>query len=428
MKRLLFLAMTLIACNVSAQSLLDVYRKGKVKLTPEASYGEGNDWTNVFDSYNDYWTTPNLDTKKYAVDRMSIVLMPDGSVVVNHPKRLYASKFGPDGKFQAHFSITDKSGKTKENRNIKGIINRHFFTEADNMGQILCCDFNGNYVKTLKVNYMVRDIIPMTDSKLAVSGIVLWKGKTRILVSILDYNTNEEKIVWDTFQEDGTKLTIMIDENTDRDRSYFYERIKVPSFGYAAFDDGRNAGYPIIQYANNRLVVALPSSGEIRLYDASGKLQKSQQAEWLANSVSVEEQKEMLRNSIETYQKTALTDKVSKELAEEARKQIVTNLTERIEKINKPIVLPKFSNVLKDSDGNLLFFEFPKEKGRNKFNVWIFRDGGQFECQSSFECDEFDLSITPAKMVFHNGYIYALQKAKNVDGIPLRLVKFRLGN
>ena len=99
-----------------------------------------------------------------------------------------------------------------------------------------------------------------------------------------------------------------------------------------------------------------------------------------------------------------------------------------LEKIKTPLSIPVFSNVIKDSDGNLLFFEIPKEDGANKFNVWVFQNGGKFVCQSSFVCDDYDLSITPSKMVFHNGYIYALQLLKNTKGNPLRLVRFKVGN
>jgi hypothetical protein len=82
--------------------------------------------------------------------------------------------------------------------------------------------------------------------------------------------------------------------------------------------------------------------------------------------------------------------------------------------------------MIKDSDENLLFFEYPKEKNANKFNVWIYKNGGEFICQSSFECDDYELEINPSKMVFYNGYIYALQKLKSAKENPLRLVRFKL--
>ena len=425
MKRFILFAIALVSLNASSQSLLDLYRKGTVKLIPEANYGQGNQWDSIFDSYNDY-----PDEKRSASDRMSIVMMPDGSIVVNHPKRDYFSRFDPNGKFVKNFSIVDKSGKPMKNRlDIQGVINQNFYTKADNAGNIRCVDFDGNYLKTLRLNYMLYDMIPMKDNKLAVVGFAVWKNKSsRRFVAIVDYNTNEEKIIWDAFDDEKSAPRMIVRDEGWSPSPSDYERMKVPPFGYSYYYNQIIAKTPIIQFTHDLLVVALPSLGEIRMYDINGKLQKTQQVDWPANLISVDEQKDLLRNVIEAYKKTPLTDKVSKNEAEKAREEVLVDLNASLEKIKIPIELPSFSNVLKDSDGNLLFFEFPKEKGGNRFNVWIFRDGGKFECQCSFECDDYDLAITPAKMIFHEGYIYALQKPKNAQDIPLRLIKFKLSN
>ena len=95
-------------------------------------------------------------------------------------------------------------------------------------------------------------------------------------------------------------------------------------------------------------------------------------------------------------------------------------------KVTDPIPIPFFSTIIKDSDGNLLIFEFPKEANANQFHVWIYKDNGTFVCQSSFVCDDYELEINPSKMVFHNGYIYGLQRLKNATGVPLRLVRFKI--
>jgi hypothetical protein len=73
-----------------------------------------------------------------------------------------------------------------------------------------------------------------------------------------------------------------------------------------------------------------------------------------------------------------------------------------------------------------LFFDFPEENDANKFNVWVYENGGSFVCQSSFVCDDYELQINPNKLVFHSGYLYGLQHKKNVEGVPLRLVRFKL--
>lgn len=117
---------------------------------------------------------------------------------------------------------------------------------------------------------------------------------------------------------------------------------------------------------------------------------------------------------------------VSPEENELALKTMIGNMEQDLQKIKDPIPIPAISTVIKDSDGNLLFFEYPKEANANKFNVWVMQNGGKFICQSSFVCDDYELQINPSKMVFRNGMIYGLQKLKKSNGVPLRLVQFRL--
>jgi hypothetical protein len=181
-------------CQLSAQSLLDVYKKGTVKLTPDKEYAQGNNWDKVFESYYDtlYYTPMG--------SRKSITLTPTGSVVVSHRYRNFYSLFDANGKFVKEFGIKDKSGKQyKKIEAIAGAMNNTFYTELDNMGKMLVFDFDGNYKRTLTLNYSAKNIIPMNNNKIAVVGWVLWKEKTRDFVAIVDYETNEQKIIWDQF-------------------------------------------------------------------------------------------------------------------------------------------------------------------------------------------------------------------------------------
>jgi len=146
---------------------------------------------------------------------------------------------------------------------------------------------------------------------------------------------------------------------------------------------------------------------------------------------SEENSGEKLDKAIENYtkRKDALITSCGEDNENvKALESMIKQMNEDLNRITTPIPVPVFSNIIKDSDGNLLFFEIPKNAGENKFNVWVYQNGGKFVCQSSFECDDYDLSITPAKMVFYKGYIYALQTLKKADGNPLRLVRFKVGN
>ena len=90
MKKLAFsIILAIFAVSVSAQKLLDLYKKGPVKLVPDTEYGQGNNWNKVFISYYDTLYGKPMGNRK------SLIVLPNGSVVVNHEYRNYYSKFSP---------------------------------------------------------------------------------------------------------------------------------------------------------------------------------------------------------------------------------------------------------------------------------------------------------------------------------------------
>jgi hypothetical protein len=420
--------------ETSAQSLLEIYKKGTVKLVPDAGYAQGNQWDKVFETYYDTLYNRPMGNRK------SIILMPDGSVVVNHAYHNYYSLFDANGKFVKEFGITGSSGKQLQKVNgIAGIINNNFFTGLDNTGKMICFDFNGKYVKTLTLDYMTKQMIPLSNNKIAVVGWVIWKDRIRDFVAIVDYQTNAQKVIWEKFTNRSDFVTIVNAQEVNRDDGAGDSKRQLFSYTYK-FDKGyaiqhtmpyeNVAGLnapPKIAFVNNDLIVALPHTGEILTYDVNGNLKSKNQIEWGRKNLSVEEQKEIQKKAIEMFseQKDKL---IASGGSQEENERILAEMKEDLEKITDPIPIPVFSNMIKDSDGNLLFFEMPESEGANRFNVWIYQDGGKFVCQSSFECDDYNLSITPSKMVFHNGYIYALQTLKESGGNPLRLVRFKVTN
>ena len=171
MKKLLFtFFLAVIALTAPSQKLIDVYKKGTVKLVPDLGYAQGNNWDLVFKTYYDTLYNSPMGNRK------SLKIMPDGSVVVNHRYRNYYTKFSPSGKFEKEFGIVSNKGvQLKKTDAIEGIINNNtFYTGLDNMGNMVCFDFNGNYKKTLKLNYMTRQMIPLPNNKIAVVGWVIW--------------------------------------------------------------------------------------------------------------------------------------------------------------------------------------------------------------------------------------------------------------
>jgi hypothetical protein len=403
------------------QKLLDIYKKGIIHLVPEPDFGKNNNWNPVFKSYYDTIYGKPMGNRK------SLIILPDGSILVNNRYRDFYTKFSANGNFEKEFYLTNKFGKpVKKTENITGIINNNFYTQPDNMGNLNLYDFNGKWTRTLKLNYSVKQMVTLSNNTIAVVGWSIWKNQTRDFVALVNIQTNKETVVWE-------HLTNRPNDNEHSNMFYYAYYFKSRGgFSMSTMPYTNALGVaipPQITNVDNKLIVAIPSEGKIMIFSQDGKLVGTNKTDWAINSVSVEEQKEIQHKAIEKFKiikNPHFASWATPEENMEAYNSILKNMEKDLADIKKPIPIPAFSTIIKDSDGNLLFFEFPKETNTNKFNVWVFQNGGKFLCKSSFECDDFDLDINPSKMIFYKGFLYSLQVKKNVTGVPLRLVKFKI--
>jgi len=418
-KSILSIVCFVMTFSVYSQKLINLYKKGTIRLIPDTEYARGNDWNQVFRSYRDSMMGKDIGARK------SLILMPDGSVVVNHAYQNYYTMFSPEGKFVKEFGIRNaKDQQLKKIQAIEGVINNTFFTEPDNMGYMNCFDFNGKLVKKMRLNYLARQMVVLPNQKIAVVGWVIWKDCFRTFVSIVDYNTNKEHVIWEHRTKQTNKVTYIqiSDPNKQKDN-------KSISKPLVTISNPPEIAPPIIAYIGNKLLINLSESGDILEYDLSGKFLTKKRANWAARFLSVEERKKDSQAQIDgiKYGKNqGLYGDSTDERSRLVHAAIIRLMKENMDRISKPKQIPYFSTVIKDSDGNLLFFEYPKEENNNIFHVWVFENGGRFVCKSSFVCNDYDLNINPSRMVFHNGYLYSLQNLKNASGIPMRLVRFRL--
>lgn len=416
-----------------SQNLVEIYKNGAVKLVPETNYAQDNDWNQVFRSYNDKMYDTYIGKRKY------VTVLSDGSVVVSHSYTDYYTLFDKDGNFVREFSIS--TGKNKKlQKPIAGALNdKILYTKSDNMGKIHFVDLQGNIKKIVTVKYSVYDILPLPGDRLLVTGFVIGK-KSRDIVSIVDYNTGDQKVIYSYWWEDGRYAT----SSAGEDVPFFYRKKLANGseimIGYYPADAVMPVGVrqssirARIAIVKQKIVVAAPSVNQVITYDMNGVELSRMSIPFGKKEVSVEEQKEILRKQIESIKNNtdpSIVPNVSMNVeSEEYDKVIKPELMKKMEKdmalITEPVTLPVFTTVIKDSEDNLLFFEIPETTGGNKFNVWVYQDGGNFVCQSSFVCDDYDLVINADRMAFHNGFLYSVQDKKDAKGIPMRLVKFRL--
>lgn len=416
-----------VSLPVSAQKLVELYKKGTIRLVADKTFAQGNDWNKTFRAYQDSMGGRNVGARK------SLVLLPDGSVLVNNTYRNFYTKFNPQGKFIGEFNLKSTSGKVfqKTEPALGVLYGNTLYYGIDNPGNMYLTDFNGKWLKTLKLNFISSQIIGLPNNKLAMTGTSYNDDAIRYFVEIVDPANNKESIVWE-HKGEGSK--VWFDRFNTPERPLFeygYHFKTGGSMGFSVDFDGIGNRFttPIIANSGNKLLLAFPDNGELWEYNLNGTLLAKKRLGWTREPVSIADQKKKLQEEIEELKKMKLgkvTNKNTDEEVAEAKAKILKEMQEDLDRITTALPRPCLSTVIKDSDGNLLYFEYPKEKGDNLFHVWVYANGGSFVCECKFVCEDYDLVINPSKMVFRNGYLYSLQNEKGAKGIPLRLVRFKL--
>jgi len=193
---MIFLAIFLVASvMLNAQTLLDKYKSGVINLVPDREYAAGVNWDRALESYTD------TVLGRWVGDRKSLMVTPDGSAMVSHHFRDFYTVFSPGGEFAGELQVKNKAGRPfRSLPHLHGVLDGTIlYSGLDNMGVMLCFDREGDLIKTLNLDYAARQIIPLPGKKLALVGWVLWSGSVREFVAIVDYETNEEHIIWDHF-------------------------------------------------------------------------------------------------------------------------------------------------------------------------------------------------------------------------------------
>lgn len=416
---MLFVIISATSLLLTAQDVKTIYKQSSINLVADTKFGQGNDWNTIFSSYNDTMYDHHIGKRK------SLVVLPDGSVIVSHVYKNFYTKFSATGEFVKEFGVTGKNGKRiKELEQIACVLNNEtLVTMADKMGIIYCLDLDGNLKKTLKLNYSVRQIIALEDNKFAAVGLSTYKDKSRQFVVIVDYNTNKETIIWDMFIDDSDPAI-----RSSNVKQKFSNGSIVSVSTHGAYDVV-TATKPRISFVNNKLIIALAITGDILVYNINGKPISKYKLDWIPKSVSVNELIEKQKNKITKMKgnKYSFFSRLpDNEKSRKLKAEIITKMEGNLKLITEPVNLPLISTIINDNKNNLLIFEYPTADNDNKFGVWVYNNGGKVVGKSSFACSDFELEIIPSKMVFHNGYLYSLQNIKNTNGIPMRLVRFKL--
>lgn len=375
MKKLfLILALAFASYIVDAQT---------INLVKDESYAVNEDF---FDALGQAGTLYNV--KKLTV-------FDDGTAMISHTNENRYSLFDENGKHLKDIEIYYEDGKKKpfNLQPVFGKINNLYFTGSNSNGIIYFFNDNGLIVNEITIDCSVNNMIPLDDNHIAFYGGTSWRTKWRDFVAILDINTGKYKIIFDYYEDTPSK----------NDDYYIYAKAHVNK-------------RPEIFKVNDNLIVAIPQEGVLKVFDFAGNKVSEHKLDWKPKTLSVEEQKKIQAKAIAKYKQEAADAEHNIDFND-----FILRLENGMDHITQPLSLSKFTLAIKGNGDNIIFFEYAEESGQNSFHTYSV---GQHKTisQNTFQCSDFDLSITKNKFVIHNGYVYGIQKVKGSE--ELRLVRF----
>ena len=425
MKRIYFtlLLVAIFAVSMSAQSLADLYKSGEIRLTPDPAYAANANWASIFHDYK------HNEEGRSTGESKSLVVAPDGSLYVSHRTRHSLSRFDAQGQYLGDFG--KKGGKSQADfiymPSVQGIMDgKYVYTTAVD-GRMHFFNLNGTWYKTLKLNYMPLHSVALRGGKIAVLGYVPYKNsQARIMVSIVNVADGKEKVIRSEFQPYATQKKIVIDPYFYKDANGNEQRIGNWITTSLPMTDPSFYRLRMEVNKSGNLVTANPATGEIITYDPAGKVLSQFTAGLASEKISADDREEYYQKALEHLKKLE-KDVESAEKHKENWNHYLAQYRGQLSKFrdpaNYPDQLPGFSELIIDSDDNLLLFRFTREKGSNQFDVFTFNSQGKKIGTSRFTAEGYQLRITPSAFRFHKGSIYALTKDKNN---VLKLEKFKL--
>lgn len=414
---LLTILIVAICQSAQGQNLLTLYKGGQVILEEDKSYGTLNNWKEIFFDI-DYGREKNSDGKN-----RDIAIAPDGTVFMSHRSRHSISIYDKNGRYVKDFGR--KGGKESDfvyMPFVAGVLNGKYIVTYAVDGRMLFFDLGGNWIKTYPLQYMPMEAAMLRDGKFALLGHTSWATKTRTLISIKDFQTGTEKIVWDHF--------------VDRP-----EVTKSTSSGQIATGSASPAEQQvyvrprIMADKEGNLVIVLPGNGEVKTFSPEGKLLKSFTLDTGERMRITQQDREDYSNrlkesaSFSEKKMNETTDPFIKEKYRRTAEQTRELAVKYLDAEQYPGYLPALSQAMLDSDGNLLIFLFTSEKDQNRFNVYAYDKDGSKICESSFFSPDYNLDFSSTKFIFHDGAVIGVQFLKDRDSqVPLRLVRYKLKN
>jgi hypothetical protein len=367
------------------------YRKGEIVLTADASFGRGTDWqAMLFDGFQD------------------IAVAPDGSIFVANGHQHTIQKFDPSGRLVATFGRRGQGPGDLQNPGSPGILDGKLLvvSEYATLQRISLFDLSGKFVRVLKTEGPVFDVVPLRGNRIAylsqrsslAPGTRLGAGArstpAKARVAVMDAAGGPERVVW---KGDIT-----------------FENVVLATGGAIGFGDSLK-GTPFIQAtAEGDLAVGFSAAARVEIFSPQGEALRRFDLDIPAVPVRPEH--------IEAYRRSILrendggTPRTHRDAV--AKADFAPLFPEK---------LPLYRDFLVDGEGNFLFFLWDESFGEGPIRVAAFAPQGRSIGRFDLKPGDFDITIDRRFRKLHfgsDGLIGIAPQRNDPDGSP-RLFRSR---
>ncbi len=363
----IFIALTIILpiCLSVSADLIDVYKKGKITIIPDPEFGTNTNWDILF---------RDVDQR--------FAFLPDGSFFRSASANHKVYKFDEQGNLLFEFGQYGQGPGDLNHPSELSILDEKYLIikEYGLSRRISVFDFDGKFIKLLKINYNANSCISLKNNKIAIVTGSFGPGERKVTSSRADnifikniWTGKEINVASFTQEWMRSKLTAV----------HFYGRVYISKID------------------SDKLLVAFTGNPEINIYSLNG--------EKLFSFKLNLERKEVKKSDIDHLLNKTIENQRTEQGKEWMRQYIKMNR----DKMSFPKSFPYYYKVAVDSEDNILVL----------LNTWIddsavtfqvYLKDGQYVCTTKINSGNYE-DVYPT--IFYKNYIYSRLRRKGNDDI-----------
>lgn len=370
-------------------SLIDVYKKGLIKLIPDAEFGIKTDWESLFyDSYKD------------------ILITPHGNILVANSRSNNIFEFNLMGKKIKTIGKPGLGPGDTQSPSIKSSLDEKYIVVGDSPAnhKLSIFDFSGKCVAALRTKNFCYSPVGLKNGYIAYQSIISKPSNRNdvyrfsYVINIIDIDSKSE--IQFSFKDHERRIIL----------------ISTSSKYSITFSTDSYIGTIFLKKTvDGNLLLSLSNSPDIFIYSTEGKL---------------------LRRFSLNIHPTPVNDlyiaKVKALVLKKQPRKIKPEYIKKIDKFDFRLLfnknLPYYKDIIVDSEGNFLVFKWTDSFDTTKETFQVYSPQGKYICETVLDKGEFQLEIDPRfnHIQFDSSGIYAYVSKEGDEDTVYRLIKVKI--